>query len=71
MSMTVDDIRDHAALLEGRLEEERNRVRSGRYSGHPAANLRLIAGLEGRVAELRAECDRLELRLLQTALVVL
>lgn len=60
MTLTVDDIREHAERLQGRLEEERARVTSGKYSGHPAANLELIAGLEGRVAELLADCDRYE-----------
>jgi hypothetical protein len=73
MSLTVDDIRAHAELLEERLEEERRRVRAGKYSGHPAANLRLIAGLEGRVAELRLMCDLEEVRAqaqMEAALVV-
>lgn len=58
--MTLNDIRAHAATLQDRLTEERARVRNGQYTGHPAVNLRLIAGLEGRVAELLELCDLYE-----------
>lgn len=62
MSMTVSEIRDHAERLQGRLTEERHRVRDGHYTGHPAANLKLITALEGRVAELLSQCDALEVQ---------
>ena len=60
MSMTVTEIREHAGQLQGRLDIERRKVREGKYSGHPHANLGLIEALEGRVAELMAQCDALE-----------
>lgn len=58
--MTVDEIREHAQRLQGRLDDERRRVTAGEYSGHPSANLKLIAALEGRVAELLDQCDAAE-----------
>lgn len=57
MSMTVDEIREHADRLEGRLVAERRKVEAGDYTGPRSANLRLIEGLEGRIKELRAQCD--------------
>lgn len=59
--MTVDDVRDHAGRLQDRLDLERRRISSGSYTGHPAANLELIAALENRVAALLEQCDLLEL----------
>lgn len=59
--MTVEDVREHAERLQGRLDLERRRVGSGGYTGHPAANLELISALEHRVAALLEQCDLLEL----------
>lgn len=58
--MTVTEIRDHAERLQGRLDAERRKVHAGNYQGHPHANLGLIEALEGRVAELLAQCDVVE-----------
>jgi len=70
MSLTVTEIREHAGLLQGRLESERLRLAAGDYgNGHPRANLRLIEALEGRVAELLKQCDEVESR--QTTAAVL
>lgn len=70
MSLTVNEIREHANLLQGRLEYERLRLDAGDYSnGHPRANLELIEALEGRVAELLKLCDTVEAR--QTTAAVL
>lgn len=57
MTMTIDEVREHIALLEERLRIERRKVEAGRYSGPRAANLRLIEGLEGRIKELTVQCD--------------
>ncbi len=60
--MTVDEIKEHAGQLQGRLDAERRKVRAGQYCGHPHANMALIEALEGRVAELLYQCTALEAR---------
>lgn len=60
MSMTVAEIREHAARLQDHLDLRRHQVTQGYYSGSRTANLALITALEGRIAELTAQCDALE-----------
>lgn len=58
--MTVDEVREHAGRLQGRLDDERKKVETGRYTGPRSVHLELIEALEGRIGELLAQCDTVE-----------
>lgn len=58
--MTVQEIKEHADRLQDRLDAERHKVLRGEYRGSPEANLALIAALDGRITELKAQCAALE-----------
>jgi len=60
MTMTVNEIRGHAARLQDRLDLERRRVEHGGYLGNRECNLDLVRALEGRITELLAHCDAVE-----------
>lgn len=59
MTMTVDEIEEHAGRLHDRLTEERRKVDRHEYTGERAANLKLIEALEGRIRELLGLCSTL------------
>lgn len=57
--MSLAEITDHADELQAHLNAVRRRIARGEYRGDPAANERLVTALEGRVSELRAQCETL------------
>lgn len=58
--MTVDEVREHAERLQGRLETERKKVETGHYTGPRSVHLELIEALEGRIGELLDQCSKVE-----------
>lgn len=58
--MTVPEVREHAENLRNHAVLKRHQVEQGAYHGSRKANLDLILALEGRVAELLAQCDAVE-----------
>ena len=63
-NMTVHDLKDHADRLSGLLAQKRLNVRMVVDPDDRHELLGLISALEGRVAEISTECDRI---LAQTA----